>query len=1005
MDVTEAIRFLRVTYPTGQGNIVVKSVEVASGTKRLPMADTAPINVLEDGEYYFGDETKLEANYTASAGGDTALMSKSLDNINFSAYDVLFAWVKGDNSGNKLVFSFTDADGISWESTSSLGSATGMVKFEFDQFEAVSGSGSETATEPNLTSITKFEMGVRTTSGFINSIQAGLDGDNYYTGNYGISLEYQVDSAAINTIYLDNIYVSSLTKVDDYEGYNGSNTLLNSTYSRNQGGGTFDIGLDVEHKSEASYGLKIDYVNTGGYAGATKAMDYLNLKDYDGIKLWYVSNGSGDSLTIQIQTSDGLSWESIGYMNSVGPTELYMPFESFIAPSWDTREGELNKNLNITKFSLYTGQGGDSIGGTIYIDDIKGANFKDDLLTANVIITNENAQDITTLPYTISGTAQMVNYVTLNVGGHGFNVPVTDGKWSYDITEDSGIYNTDSIDIKASIEYHNGDVIAEDTKTVSINVEGNEAPIIIDYEKVFECDFSTMSSVPTDWTIVQSGAEGKIESSLLWWGQDAYSLDVSKEILVPDGIYNLTATMKIKPGFEDARMIALTGGVEKKTSFLDTSDAWAEVKLEDIEVVNGKVNIKFTANAPGGTDGLVFAIQDVTLYKTAEINHTPTPTPVPTSAPTPTSTPTPTPVEVEEPKIIGSDETGWEAIAKVLGGLEDESKEDNQVTINMGEETILPKEIISLMKGKNTIIVLQMDAYSWTINGEDITGEELKDIDLSLAKNTDVIPSTIVNTVARDKSTVQVQLAHNGPFGFTATLSIDLEKKNSGLIANLFYYDSMNKTLILQSVDKVDIDGNVDLTFNHASDYIIVLSEKVILEDELDKITISPYKKTLYIGGTTGRTTSIIISLPDIIIKAKKKGIIVEKTSYLSSNKKIATVSKNGIITAKGKGTTTIQTTITIDGMTRIFTSKITVKNAYIKIQKQIPTMKVGGKFTFVANYYGFKKTDVSYTTTHKSRVVIAKTTGMAIAKSNGIDYVVIHCGDIRQKIKVLVKN
>lgn len=205
-------------------------------------------------------------------------------------------------------------------------------------------------------------------------------------------------------------------------------------------------------------------------------MDYLNLKDFDGIMVQYESDGSGNSLTLQVETSDGLSWESIGYMDAVGPTVLYMPFESFVAPSWDLRTGKLDKTKNITKFSIYTNKVGNITSGSIYFDDIKGATFVDALAAGtNVAIDQQGETTISAFPHAITGTAGYVEYITLQIGTKKVNVPVKNGIWDYNLTAADGIYNGTGLPLSASILYHNGTVIKQDTgKIINISVPGNE---------------------------------------------------------------------------------------------------------------------------------------------------------------------------------------------------------------------------------------------------------------------------------------------------------------------------------------------------------------------------------------------------------------------------------------------------------------------------------------------------------------------------------------------------
>jgi hypothetical protein len=1476
VDVSVPTRFVRVTYPASQGDVVIGSVEVASGSKRLPMQDKAPMNVLEDGEYYFGSDTKLQSAYSIAS----ASVTKSLTNADFSSYDVLYAWIKGDNSGNKLILSLTDHTDVTWKAEQVLTGTTGsMVKFEFKDF---------TTDIPDaildFTEVKSFTMGIEGAT----AVTISLDPTNFYTGNYGVKLDYTKDAIS-SGISIDNIYVGSLTKVDDYEGYNGANSLLQSAYSRNTNGGSLNLSLDPSIKSEGAYALRLDYNYEGkGYAGATKYMDYLNLKDYDGFKIWYIGDGSGNSLTFQIKTSDGLSWEAIGYMNGTGATELYMPFDSFVAPSWDPREGSLNKNLNITDFSIYTNKvGSGSETGTIYFDDIKGANFIEDLKTAAVDITTETNQVITQFPYTIEGTANYVKYITLKMGTKTINVPVNgDGTWSYTLQKEDNIYNTESLDVSASILYHNynRDPIAADSINLGVQVADNDEPVDVVYENYAKNgDFSGGF---TDWTVdgfaVSDGVADKLENgAFVCWSNEAYQGTLSQTLTVPNGVYTLKAKMKVKSGFNDARMGLSSGASAVQSVFLDTQDTEKTVSLDKtIEVRNGQITITFTADAPAG--GLVFMVDDVelnkvgeinlitngdfelvgaewpnlptgwqtaytggdgwspikgdqgefvgyadnaytftlsqnvsdiapgiyaltanvvlnngeinsltfavngngvnaasdvlssvqsgngarldnitigegagtvavsilgdivskglsidnvTLIKTgelpprnyitngdftlvgsqwpnipvdwvasyeggdgwspvkgengalvgyadnaytftlsqavsgiedglyklsaniklndgivndvvmtvkagetvlaqqsvfshlaantsvpvsienipigtdtvtvtisgdigskgltiddvalirtgnlpavnyienpsfeanagavtggsiigwissdswgtgelskteaggydgdyalsrwwsepytatntqtlsslpsgiyvlkawamskaaepekpyeittigikvgdlpirtvqveadqswkqyvignieikngdivsvvidtndtvgngwtkidmvelnkvADINVTPTPDPVtptpdpvtPTPDPvTPTPdpvTPTPDPVTPvpgpvipapernDVPQINGSGSKGWDTIASEL-----KEASGDKVTIVMNGNTVIPKEILESIKDIDVEVSFDLGGgITWIINGKDLgKTDSFDDMNLKVTLNSGDVPSDLKDNFP-DKNTTELSIAYEGSFGFPATLKIDMNQENKGKIANLYYYNPSTKKLELQVASKVQEDGTVELPFTHASDYVLVLDNKVLLDVKGLNITVAPSSKTLYVGGNKDGNVSLKVTLPDVVTESVQNGLLQASVKYQTSDKTVATVSSDGVITAKKPGKAVIKTTVTIEGITRVFTTKITVKKAYIKVVKSTVKMKKGDSFTFTATGYGVDTESITWLTSKKSIIVIGKTSGKATAASAGTDYVIAKVGKVTVKMKVEV--
>ena len=155
--------------------------------------------------------------------------------------------------------------------------------------------------------------------------------------------------------------------------------------------------------------------------------------------------------------------------------------------------------------------------------------------------------------------------------------------------------------------------------------------------------------------------------------------------------------------------------------------------------------------------------------------------------------------------------------------------------VDMGNATVVPKDILEAAKGKDIDVVLNMGGYTWTINGKDIYSSNLKDIDLRVTLDTDNIPSNIIQALAGDNPAKQLSLAHNGDFGFLATLTVNVGAENAGRFGNLYYYDSEGR-LIFMNAGTVTSDGRVSLEFSHASEYVIVMSEQQMSQAEADVV-------------------------------------------------------------------------------------------------------------------------------------------------------------------------
>jgi hypothetical protein len=356
------------------------------------------------------------------------------------------------------------------------------------------------------------------------------------------------------------------------------------------------------------------------------------------------------------------------------------------------------------------------------------------------------------------------------------------------------------------------------------------------------------------------------------------------------------------------------------------------------------------------------------------------------------------------PSVEGSEAEGWDSITQHIA-----NNNTGSITVNMNGETTVAQEVFEAIKGKDINLTFDLgNGMEWMINGTDIpesaNASLLQGIDFNLSMNTDSIPAELLDALA-DTEKVQISLEYDGSFGFTAILRLPMEEKYSGKFANLFYYNPVTNQLELQAVGVVNENGTVEFPFTHASDYVIVMSTTAMLDDAIDKITVTPKKKTLYVGGTKGSSVSVKTVIPEVVQKAVSDGLCEMSITYKSSNPKVAAISGSGKITGKKTGTVTITTTIKVNGVEKSYQTTIKVKKAYIKLVKSTKTMKLGETFTFQAKGYGVEIDDITFTTSAKSIVIINKITGKAMAKSAGTDYVIAKAGNVEVRIKVVVQK
>lgn len=176
------------------------------------------------------------------------------------------------------------------------------------------------------------------------------------------------------------------------------------------------------------------------------------------------------------------------------------------------------------------------------------------------------------------------------------------------------------------------------------------------------------------------------------------------------------------------------------------------------------------------------------------------------------------------PTVSRRGKIGWEAIKDLL--LEGTDKD---VKVEMNGTTVVPADILESIRGKDITLSLEMgNGFTWIIKGTDIGPGALKDINLGVKKDRGGIPVDVYNAITGENYSIAISLESTGDFGFKAALSLDLERKNAGLYANLFYYNPSGGKAEFISAGLIGEDGTALLEFTHASDYLIVINKEVL---------------------------------------------------------------------------------------------------------------------------------------------------------------------------------
>ncbi|MDE5931605.1 MAG: SH3 domain-containing protein, partial [Lachnospiraceae bacterium] len=171
------------------------------------------------------------------------------------------------------------------------------------------------------------------------------------------------------------------------------------------------------------------------------------------------------------------------------------------------------------------------------------------------------------------------------------------------------------------------------------------------------------------------------------------------------------------------------------------------------------------------------------------------------------------------------------------------------VTIQMEDTTILTTEKMQMAKEQSFDLLLDMGgAVTWSIDVDSISESAMTEVDMGVTVGTNNVPQELVSTILNGNKYLEITLAHQGEFGFEPVLNIALGKEYSGKYANLFYYDPETETLEFICDAVIGPDGVASLRFEHASCYLIVVSDESMSGVSFEDETVNPVTRWIIVG-------------------------------------------------------------------------------------------------------------------------------------------------------------
>ena len=250
-----------------------------------------------------------------------------------------------------------------------------------------------------------------------------------------------------------------------------------------------------------------------------------------------------------------------------------------------------------------------------------------------------------------------------------------------------------------------------------------------------------------------------------------------------------------------------------------------------------------TTSETGGTVNTTPAQENTqTTTGTPATTNAQTTTNTPAAATAPTVEPQPT-AQAADQNTAGTSEAAsnhnslltqseavepWQEAQPVEEDAEEEQSviQKPVVVVAMNDTTILTPDQIKMAKEQNIDLVLSMDnQISWVIDTDSIDLEQLENIDMAVMVNAGQIPQEAYSQLTEGKACIEISLAHDGPFSFAPQLNIAIGTMESGKYANLFYYNPESGQLEFMTASLIDEDGKAAFTFEHASDYMIIVDD------------------------------------------------------------------------------------------------------------------------------------------------------------------------------------
>lgn len=394
----------------------------------------------------------------------------------------------------------------------------------------------------------------------------------------------------------------------------------------------------------------------------------------------------------------------------------------------------------------------------------------------------------------------------------------------------------------------------------------NNCTLIISGHKAIDASGLSFGSADPQWYMYRTTKGGNyiLNTAYTQNNDDKYL-----EIRAAGDVYTITNTLTNLTSDNTATQRAASENVDYTATFTAASGynlpTSVNVKVggtalatSDFTYSNGVLEIP-AAKFTGNLEIIAAGVEKPLETTISSVPSSPSETPAETTT-VPITTPTEVTPKPEEIVVISSEGKTVNELVEEIKAIADSGK---SIMIEADETALANADVlISAIKGKNVNLTIDCKNYSWTVNGSDITGD-IADLDLRVSFNTQNIPSEKENELTNDADfALEFTIEYNGEFGFVAELALNVDPKYAGKTATLYYYNEESGEFEVIADAVVDENGVVKAKMGHASDYILVLSEKAATSTGENPST----GRTL-----TGVAAMVVIAVTVVVVTAKKR--------------------------------------------------------------------------------------------------------------------------------------